>query len=281
MKKIAILPNSDKDTGLEKTKYVIECLSEKAELYMLKVHEFNTESVCFVDECDIYSMVDYAIVLGGDGTIIQCATECAKNNIPVMGINMGTVGFLTEVEIDDISEAVNKLLNDDFETEKRMMLCTEIIKDSKTVSVHHALNDVVISKTIDEKLINIGLYTNNELVNSYNADGLIIATPTGSTGYSISAGGPVADPLMQLYIATPICAHMLSARSAILSAEKEIIIKIGNNRADTDAVVTTDGDIRGYINSADEIRISKSEFEFELIKTVKQSFYETLLSKLI
>ncbi len=281
MKKIAILPNSDKDTGLEKTKYVIECLSGKAELYMLKVHEFNTESVCFVDECDIYSMVDYAIVLGGDGTIIQCATECAKNNIPVMGINMGTVGFLTEVEIDDISEAVNKLLNDDFETEKRMMLCTEIIKDSKTVSVHHALNDVVISKTIDEKLINIGLYTNNELVNSYNADGLIIATPTGSTGYSISAGGPVADPLMQLYIATPICAHMLSARSAILSAEKEIIIKIGNNRADTDAVVTTDGDIRGYINSADEIRISKSEFEFELIKTVKQSFYETLLSKLI
>ena len=281
MKKIAILPNSDKDTGLEKTKYVIECLSGKAELYMLKVHEFNTESVCFVDECDIYSMVDYAIVLGGDGTIIQCATECAKNNIPVMGINMGTVGFLTEVEIDDISEAVNKLLNDDFETEKRMMLCTEIIKDSKTVSVHHALNDVVISKTIDEKLINIGLYTNNELVNSYNADGLIFATPTGSTGYSISAGGPVADPLMQLYIATPICAHMLSARSAILSAEKEIIIKIGNNRADTDAVVTTDGDIRGYINSADEIRISKSEFEFELIKTVKQSFYETLLSKLI
>ena len=281
MKKIAILPNSDKDTGLEKTKYVIECLSEKAELYMLKVHEFNTESVCFVDECDIYSMVDYAIVLGGDGTIIQCATECAKNNIPVMGINMGTVGFLTEVEIDDISEAVNKLLNDDFETEKRMMLCTEIIKDSKTVSVHHALNDVVISKTIDEKLINIGLYTNNELVNSYNADGLIIATPTGSTGYSSSAGGPVADPLMQLYIATPICAHMLSARSAILSAEKEIIIKIGNNRADTDAVVTTDGDIRCYINSADEIRISKSEFEFELIKTVKQSFYETLLSKLI
>ena len=281
MKKIAILPNSDKDTGLEKTKYVIECLSGKAELYMLKVHEFNTESVCFVDECDIYSMVDYAIVLGGDGTIIQCATECAKNNIPVMGINMGTVGFLTEVEIDDISEAVNKLLNDDFETEKRMMLCTEIIKDSKTVSVHHALNDVVISKTIDEKLINIGLYTNNELVNSYNADGLIIATPTGSIGYSISAGGPVADPLMQLYIATPICAHMLSARSAILNAEKEIIIKIGNNRADTDAVVTTDGDIRGYINSADEIRISKSEFEFELIKTVKQSFYETLLSKLI
>lgn len=281
MKKIAILPNSDKDTGLEKTKYVVECLSGKAELYMLKVHEFNTKSVCFVDECDIYSMVDYAIVLGGDGTIIQCATECAKNNIPVMGINMGTVGFLTEVEIDDISEAVNKLLNDDFETEKRMMLCTEIIKDSKTVSVHHALNDVVISKTIDEKLINIGLYTNNELVNSYNADGLIIATPTGSTGYSISAGGPVADPLMQLYIATPICAHMLSARSAILSAEKEIIIKIGNNRADTDAVVTTDGDIRGYINSADEIRISKSEFEFELIKTVKQSFYETLLSKLI
>lgn len=280
MKKIAILPNSEKDLGLAKTKYVIECLRGRAELYMPESYSITDSSIKYVKEADIYALVDYAVVLGGDGTIIQNATECAKNNVPVLGINMGTVGFLTEVEVDNISKSLDKLTKGEFELEKRMMLKIEIVKDNVVQSAYHALNDTVIAKTIDEKLISIGLYTDGELVNRYTADGLIISTPTGSTGYSISAGGPVVDPLMQLYIATPICAHMLSARSAILNAQKDIVIKIDQNRTDNKAVITTDGDIKGYMSGDDEIRITKSEYTFELIKTVKQSFYETLLSKL-
>lgn len=280
MKKIALLPNSGKDIGLANTKHIIEYISVGAEIYMPKDYSVIGNNVNYVEAEEIYKKVDIAIVLGGDGTIIQTATECAKNNVPVLGINLGTVGFMTEVEVNDIESSLDKLLNDDYKIEKRMMLKMEIIKNGVLQTSRHALNDVVISKTIGEKLINIELYTDGELVNKYIADGLIIATPTGSTGYSISAGGPVVDPLMQLYVATPICAHMLSVRSAVLSSDKEIEICVDNAVSDNDAVVTADGDVQGYISGTDKIRITKSKYNFNLIKTGKQSFYDTLLNKL-
>jgi NAD+ kinase len=124
------------------------------------------------------------------------------------------------------------------------------------------------------------LYTDQEAVNRYTADGLIIATPTGSTGYSISAGGPVVDPCMRLYVATPICAHMLSVRSAVLSSDKEIKIKLSGDYADSDAVVSADGDVQGYIKDTDEVIITESEYDFELVKIGEQSFYDTLIKKL-
>ena len=280
MKKIALLPNSGKDIGLVNTKRVIEYIGGKAEIYMPKDYSVIGNNVNYVETDEIYKEIDAAIALGGDGTIIQIATKCAKNNVPVLGINLGTVGFMTEVEVNDIEASLDKLLNDDYKIEQRMLLKMEIIKNGVLQTSRHALNDVVISKTIGEKLINIELYTDGELVNKYIADGLIIATPTGSTGYSISAGGPVVDPLMQLYVATPICAHMLSVRSAVLSADKEIEICIDNAFSDNDAVIAADGDVQGYISGADKIRITKSKYTFNLIKTGKQSFYDTLLSKL-
>lgn len=131
-----------------------------------------------------------------------------------------------------------------------------------------------------KKLIYMELSTDGVAVNRYTADGLIIATPTGSTGYSISAGGPVVDPCMRLYVATPICAHMLSVRSAVLSSNKDIRIKLDGEYGNADAVVTADGDIQGYIKNADEVIITESEYDFELIKIGEQSFYDTLIKKL-
>jgi NAD+ kinase len=171
-------------------------------------------------------------------------------------------------------------LSGDYIKEKRMMMRVEIKKDNKLRSCCHALNDVVVSKSAGERLIGMELYTDGQLVNRYIADGLIIATPTGSTGYSISAGGPVVDPRMQLYVATPICAHMLSVRSAVLPSEKTIVIKLDNTYPECDAIVSADGDVQGYIKDCDEVVITKSEYEFELIKIGKQSFYDTVLKKL-
>ena len=131
----------------------------------------------------------------------------------------------------------------------------------------HALNDVVVSKSAGEKLIGMELLTDGEAVNRYIADGLIIATPTGSTGYSISAGGPVADPCMRLYVATPICAHMLSVRS-------------DGEHGGAEAVVTADGDVQACIRDTDEVVITESEYDFELIRINRQSFYDTLIKKL-
>ena len=159
------------------------------------------------------------------------------------------------------------------------MLRTEIKKNDEVQFAFHALNDVVVSKTASENLICIELSTDGEEVNRYRADGLIIATPTGSTGYSISAGGPVVDPRMRLVVATPICAHSLAVRSAVLSSDKVVTIKI-NDSYGTDAVVTADGDVQGYIKDADEVIITESEYDFELVKITNQSFYDTLIKKL-
>lgn len=184
------------------------------------------------------------------------------------------------MEIDDMEKALDKFLAGDFRIEKRMMMKAQIKRDGEVQIAFHALNDVVVSKSVGEKLICMELLTDGEEVNRYIADGLIIATPTGSTGYSISAGGPVVDPCMRLYVATPICAHMLSVRSAVLSSDKQINISLDGAYGGSDAVVTADGDIQGYIKDTDEVIITESEYDFELVRIGGQSFYDTLIKKL-
>lgn len=280
MKKIAVIPNDGKDLGLMNTKRLAELMHNRAEIYMDKAYSVLGMNVKYVPSSEIYKNADYAVVLGGDGTILRGAAECAKRKIPVLGINLGKIGFMTEVETDDMEEAVSKLLSDDFRIEKRMMMKAQVRRGDEVKLSFHALNDVVVSKSAGEKIVGMELLTDGEAVNRYTADGLIIATPTGSTGYSISAGGPVVDPCMQLYVATPICAHMLSVRSAVLSSDKEIKIKLDGEYGGMEAVVTADGDIQGYIKDTDEVVITKSEYSFELIKIGGQSFYDTLISKL-
>ena len=280
MKRIAVIPNDGKDTGLKITKKLIELLSGKAEVYIDEVYRDLGLDASYVPREKLYDEADYAVVLGGDGTILQQAAECARKGVPVLGINLGKIGFMTEIEPSDMENAVSLLLSGDFKTEKRMMIKAEVIRSGKTRFFFHALNDVVVSKSIGEQLICIELSTNGEAVNRYMADGLIIATPTGSTGYSISAGGPVVDPSMRLLVATPICAHMLSVRSAVLASDKTMKIRINSEFGGNEAVVTADGDIRGYIMEDDEVIITESEYDFELIKIGNQSFYDTLISKL-
>ncbi len=285
MKHIAIIPNNSKDIGLANTKRLVEFLCKKTKdtgvvLYMENSYEVIGMNVNYVPSSVLYDKTDYAVVLGGDGTILQRAAECAKRHIPILGINLGKVGFMAEVEIDDMEKALDKFLAGDFRIEKRMMMKAQIKRDGEVQIAFHALNDVVVSKSVGEKLICMELLTDGEEVNRYIADGLIIATPTGSTGYSISAGGPVVDPCMRLYVATPICAHMLSVRSAVLSSDKQINISLDGAYGGSDAVVTADGDIQGYIKDTDEVIITESEYDFELVRIGGQSFYDTLIKKL-
>lgn len=280
MKKIAVISNDGKDTGLLNTKKLVSILIDKAYVYMDESYRSTGLQVRYVRAENLYDNADYAVALGGDGTILQSAALCARKNVPVLGINLGKIGFMTEIELCDMEKALKKLLAGEFTIEKRMMIKAEIRRGGKTKYSFHALNDVVVSKSIGEKLISIELSTNGEAVNRYTADGLIIATPTGSTGYSISAGGPVVDPCMRLLVATPICAHMLSVRSAVLSSDKTMKIKIDSRYGGTDAIVTADGDIHGYIKNTDEVIITQSEYDFGLIKIGNQSFYDTLIKKL-
>jgi len=278
MKKIAVIPNIRKDTELVYARRTVEYLSGKASVYMNRQYEEYGFDAQYTDD-ELFSIVDVAVVLGGDGTILDVAERCAKNDVPVLGINLGTIGFMSEVEPDDIECAMDALLSDSFTVQERMMMRVEVYKDDVCDGVYHALNDVVIAKHIESRIIHYMLYTNDELVNTYTADGMIIATPTGSTAYSLSAGGPVVDPLMKLFLATPVCPHMLTARPTVISADKTITLKFDENYI-YEASVSIDGGIKAHIKYGDKVVITRSGYNTKLIKISKQSFYDTLIMKL-
>lgn len=278
MTKISVIPNPTKDSGLTVTKKLIELLSGKAEIYMPDgyITEYN---VITVPEKEIYKCSDIVIVIGGDGTIISSAVSCAENNTPLLGVNLGRIGFMSELEVSSLEEGVNRLLRGEYTEEKRMMMDIEVIKKNGERKLFHALNDIVVQKAGKTKLIGIELFSGGEKISHYVADGLIVSTPTGSTGYNLSAGGPVVNPLMSLYITTAICPHMLSCRPAVMPAEQELLIK-ADYEFDNHAEAVVDGEIVCNLENGDEIKVTKSEYTTKLIKIVKRSFYDTLIEKL-
>lgn len=278
MKRIVIIPNFNKDTDLSVTKKLINALENRAILYMEECFSNEDLRVDFVSKDKIFDNADFVIVLGGDGTILQVAEPCAKRGIPIMGINLGRIGFMTEVNISDVERACSLLLEGKFIIEKRMMIEASVIKNGEKICEFNALNDVVISKS-GSPMITVEVHSMGEKINMYSADGLIIATPTGSTGYSLSAGGPVADPTMELFIASPICAHMLHARPALMSSNKPIVLSISDELG-ADALVMVDGNVKEKISVGDEVMITKSKYTADIIKLGDQSFYDVLIDKL-
>lgn len=273
MKKIAVIPNYTKDTEYVYTKRLCDFLCGKAQVVMQEKDRKDGIVAEFVAG-DVFNGVDATIVLGGDGTMIRVAEPCSKNKIPVMGINLGKVGFLTEVETCDMESACKRLLADDYEVEERMMM--EIVTESG--DTYTSLNDLVIYKN-DAPMIETEIYAGESKVSEYMSDGIIISTPTGSTGYSLSAGGPVADPAMNLFIATPICAHTLSARPMLMSEHKDITLKL-TEKGGKSAKIAVDGIDKCVIDAGNTILVRKSERSFKTIKLGKQSFYYTMMAKL-
>ncbi len=278
MKNIVIIPNETKDKDLAVTKKLIAMLSSRATLTAEKKFCALLSGVEFKEDEQLYDGADFVIVLGGDGTILCTAEQCGKRNIPVMGINLGKVGFMTEIKTEDMEKATDALLSGKYKTEKRMMMKVTVEKNGTEKSAFHALNDVVIAKE-NASMIMIEMFSGGEKINQYKADGLIISTPTGSTGYSLSAGGPVADPLTEIFIASPICAHELHARPAVLSANKPILLRVDKTLGH-EASVTVDGVQREIITLDDVVRIEKSQYCLPLIKIGGQSFYDVLTEKL-
>ena len=272
MKKIAVIPNNTKDVNYEYTKKLCDFLAGKAEIIMHKKHENTGIDANFTE--DVYLNADAVIVLGGDGTMLQAAEPCGKRGIPVMGINLGKIGFMTEVETVDMESACMRLLEDEYEVEQRMMMEIEVCGKNN----FNALNDAVIAKT-DARMNSMEMYASEEKISEYIADGLIVSTPTGSTGYSLSAGGPVADPEMELFIATPICAHMLSARPMLVSEDKVLKLCLTQTGGDK-ASLTIDGEEKCVVKAGDTVFVRKSEHKLKIIKLGRQSFYYTMMAKL-
>lgn len=231
---------------------------------------YNDDQIAQKAEC--------IIVLGGDGTLLNTAAIMAPSELPLFGINFGQLGFLTETEIADVIPALKKLLAGQYSVEERMMLQARVIRQGKEINSFISLNDAVITKGAFARIIYLETYINDEYVETYPADGLIVATPTGSTAYSLSAGGPLVTPDFDLIIMTPICPHTLYARPIVISPGKEIKVRIKSEQ--TEIMLTLDGQHGISLLPMDEVIIKKAPFKAKFIKLISRSFWQVLRDKM-
>ncbi len=222
---------------------------------------------------------DLVIVIGGDGTFLRVARELAYTSLPILGINLGHKGFLAEIEIDKLVPSLQKLIDGDFCTGDRMMLQTEIYRENHPVASFLSLNDVIISRGPFSRIIRLDTYINEDFLESYPGDGMIIASPTGSTGYSLSAGGPVVHPGLSVLVITPICPHLLYQRSVIVA--KEDIISIDVATASAKIFLTLDGQEGFSLNYRDYVKVRQADYATKVITFPENNFYKLLHDKLI
>ena len=280
-----IITNSDKKDNFEKASEIKKYLEEKNCVCTILENKMTQSAGIrhFTDIRHIDNNVECAIVLGGDGTMIQAAIDLVHTELPIMGVNTGNLGFLTEVEYRNVNKALDKLVSGDYSIEARMML-KEIFyfKQPDSRSSCYALNDIVVSKRGSGRLITVKVYLENELVDTYRADGLIISTPTGSTGYNLSAGGPVMVPNLKAMVVTPICAHSLNKRSLVVDASEKITLEIGQTKdVGIDlAMVTADGRTIGELSTGDKLILEVPNATTNLIKLSEIGFYERMREKL-
>lgn len=273
MERFYIVTNDGKDKDRIITRHICDILKKAGKTCFLS--QKDEEKNIIPDT--VPQELDCAIVIGGDGSLIEVA-RLVKSEIPILGINMGTLGYLTEVEISDLDEAIQKILDGNYQIESRMMLEGSFEKRDSDI----ALNDIVVSRKGDLRVIHFNLYVNGAFLNSYEADGIIVSTPTGSTAYNLSAGGPIVEPTASMIVLTPICSHALNTSSIVLPAEDEIVIEIGEGRngREEEVFVTFDGADMIELRTGDKVTITKSRHETKLMKLSKVSFLEILRRKM-
>lgn len=226
---------------------------------------------------DMINDISIAFTVGGDGTLLSVARKVAPKGIPICGINLGQLGFLTEIEVPDMEKLFDKVICGQYSIEERLMLDACLLRDGKSIYVASALNDVVITKGGFSRLVRLRLYIDGEITANYPADGLIISTSTGSTGYSLSAGGPIVNPSLKVIVLTPICPHTLNARPLIISEHEEV--KIALQATHNDIVLTIDGQNSFDVLPDDIVVVRSSSCRARFIRLGK-SYHRKLQYKL-
>ncbi len=284
MKNFYIIANSQKQNHAKVAMEIVDYIEKNGGKCLVHKYEPREKGAAYsyTDASTIPDDIECILSLGGDGTMIQAARDTAGKGIPLLGINLGTLGYLTEVEQNNIFPALDSLLQDNFEVENRLMIKGILHKNKKPVFRNRALNDIVITRDGSLRIIDINIYVNNQYLNSYSADGIIISTPTGATGYNLSAGGPIVSPLSGVIVITPICAHTLNTRSIVLAATDKVEVEIGPGRKteEENAIATYDGDTVVKMVTGDRIEITASSKIIKFIKLSKMSFLEVLRNKM-
>ncbi|MBQ1252294.1 MAG: NAD(+)/NADH kinase [Firmicutes bacterium] len=281
MNKFGVLANYKRTDGTVEHEIISWLKAEGAEV-VTPDYEYDV-----VDQDFLFSFLskegkncECLIVLGGDGTLLSVARQAANFSVPIFGVNMGHVGFLAEVEPDDhLYPSLRRLLNDDFVKEERMMLKVKVFRSGELHQEYHCLNDCILTKQSFDGLVHVDAFVDDKPSLSYNGDGLVVATPTGASGYSLSAGGPLVSPEMEAMILTPASAHNLYSRTIVIDAKREIMLKA--SREEGTCVLYVDGKTSVLeLVPEDRIRISKSDLTTCFIRMNDKSFFHVLNEKL-
>ena len=281
MKYFYVIANSGKDRQLKLTEKICSFVAEHGGVCGYQANQgpdgdlFDQEQIPEETEC--------ILVVGGDGTLLSAARTMADRKIPLIGVNTGHVGYLCELEADTVISGVERLLTvDTYTVEHRMLLAGRCMTEDGEGEEWRALNDIVIHRCGRLQVVDLIISVNGQYLNTYSADGMIIATPTGSTAYSMSAGGPIVDPKASLLLITPISPHSLNAKSIVLDGEDEITIQVArrNEEQKESLEVSFDGEPVGTLRAGEEIRIKKAQACTRILKLSQLSFLERLRKKL-
>lgn len=286
MKSFVLLTNYERDKDLKITNMVLDYLEEHGCKCCLPPYvpgdDDNDDNIEHYDLSEVPDDVECALTLGGDGTLLLAARNMYWRGIPVMGINLGHMGFLTSVETNALPDCLDKLISDDYYIDERMMIKGKVFREGRQLMRDVALNDIVVARSGYSHVVQYKVYINNELTGVYDADGIIVSTPTGATGYNLSAGGPILFPGTEVMVITPICPHSLQARSMVISHDSEVVIEIGDRHKSLKegSIVTFDGIASVKLEAADRILITIAKKKTGLIRLKDNSFYQILRNKI-
>jgi NAD+ kinase len=243
-----------------------------------ELHRRSKKKYSTFDSPDNIHDVDLVAALGGDGTLLSVARRVGDSGIPIFGVNLGGLGFLTSFSLHELFPGLERIVKGDYSTEERMVLKAEAWGVNGEKRVHYGLNDVVISKGAFSRIIDLTVFVSDEEVGKFKADGIIASTPTGSTGYSLSAGGPVIFPTMKVILVTPICPHTLAVRPIVIPDDWPITIDMGDQKKDV--MLTVDGQVGESLEVGRRVVISRGEYHIRLVKPFGRTFFSLLQSRL-
>ncbi|MEN6582355.1 MAG: NAD(+)/NADH kinase [Armatimonadota bacterium] len=224
--------------------------------------------------------VDLLVVLGGDGTMLRWSRIAAPRGTPMIGVNFGQYGFITEIHPDEAKTSLLRILDGDYTVSERVVLKATVSRDGKETGTYYALNDVVVSKGPFARMLGLHTFVNDRFIVTYTADGIIVSSPTGSTAYSLSAGGPVVHPDVDVLIITPICPHTLNARSLVIPDSETVQIQGECGEDNPEIMVTVDGQLGQHLACGDKVNVGKADFSAKLLQLEPQSFYTKLQQRL-
>lgn len=284
MKRFLLVTNSVKDAKSRYSDRIIQILEKAGAVCTGNIftRQDADGDYIYASPEQVPAETEFIVVLGGDGTFIHTAKDLIDRDLPIIGVNLGTLGYLTEIDVNHVEEDLPKVLHGAFHEERRMLLTGTVRRGGKEISRDIAMNDIVINRGLTTSIIDYEVYVNGEHLNRYSADGIILSTPTGSTGYNLSAGGPIVYPTADIILATPICAHTLNSRSIAFSADAQIdiVMKSRFSERTQEKLVTFDGADAIMLQDEDVISARKSKQSARILRLSEVSFVEHLGRKM-